>query len=53
MRGPYAKLAARNRALLKRVRKLRAEHPFWGYRRVWAYVRYVDRLVVNQSASTA
>jgi putative transposase len=48
MRGPYAKVAARNGALLERVRELKADHPFWGYRRVWAYLRYVDRLVVNQ-----
>ena len=33
MRGPYAKVAARNGALLERVRELKADHPFWGYRR--------------------
>jgi putative transposase len=48
MRGPYAKVAARNAALLERIRNLKAEHPFWGYRRIWAYLRYVDGLVVNQ-----
>jgi putative transposase len=48
MRGPYAKVAARNAALLERIRDLKAEHPFWGYRRIWAYLRYVDGLVVNQ-----
>jgi putative transposase len=48
MRGPYAKVAARNGALLERVRELNAGHPFWGYRGVWAYLRYVDRLGVNQ-----
>ena len=47
-RGPYAKVAARNAALLERIRALKAEHPFWGYRRIWAYLRYVDGLVVNQ-----
>jgi putative transposase len=39
MRGPYARVAARTAALLARVRKLKAEHPFWGYRRVWADLR--------------
>ena len=48
MRGPYAKVAARNGALLERVRELKADHPFWGYRRVWAYLRYIDGLTVNQ-----
>ena len=48
MRGPYAKVAARNAALLERIRAIKAEHPFWGYRRVWAYLRYLDGLAVNQ-----
>jgi putative transposase len=48
MRGPYAKVAARNGALLERVRELKADHPFCGYRRVWAYLRYIDGLTVNQ-----
>lgn len=48
MRGPYAKVAARNTGLLARIRELKAEHPFWGYRRIWAHLRYVDSLVVNQ-----
>lgn len=47
-RGPYAKVAARNAQLLERIRVLKADHPFWGYRRVWAYLRYVDGLTVNQ-----
>jgi putative transposase len=47
-RGPYAKVAARNGALLERIRALKAEHPFWGYRRIWAHLRYVDGLAVNQ-----
>lgn len=47
-RGPYAKVAARNAELLERIRALKADHPFWGYRRIWAYLRYVDGLVVNQ-----
>ena len=47
-RGPYTKVAQRNAALLERIRGLKADHPFWGYRRIWAYLRYVDGLVVNQ-----
>jgi transposase-like protein len=47
-RGPYTKVAARNAHLLERIRALKAEHPFWGYRRIWAYLRYVDGMVVNQ-----
>ena len=47
-RGPYAKVVERNAQLLERIRDLKAEHPFWGYRRIWAYLRYVDSLIVNQ-----
>jgi putative transposase len=47
-RGPYAKVAARNAERLKRIRALKADHPFWGYRRIWAYLRYGDGLTVNQ-----
>lgn len=46
-RGPYAKAAERNQDLLGRIRAVRANHPFWGYRRVWAHLRYVDELEVN------
>jgi putative transposase len=46
-RGPYAKVVARNAHLLERIRAIKAEHPFWGYRRIWAYLRYVDGLTVN------
>jgi HTH-like domain len=41
-------VAARNAQLRERIRALKAEHPFWGYRRIWAYLRYVDGLAVNQ-----
>jgi putative transposase len=45
-RGPYAKVATRNAALPERIRALKADHPFWGYRRIWAYLRFVDGLIV-------
>ena len=30
------------------MRALKVEHPFWGCRRIWAHLRYVDGLMVNQ-----
>ena len=27
---------------------MKAEHPFWGYRRIWAYLRFVEPLPVNK-----
>jgi transposase InsO family protein len=28
--------------------RLKAEHPFWGYRRIWAYLSFVERLAINK-----
>lgn len=47
-RGPYAKVGERNGALLERIRLVKAEHPFWGYRRVWAYLRYVEQQPITK-----
>lgn len=35
-RGPYKKVEERNTDLLKRIEEIKCDHPFWGYRRVWA-----------------
>lgn len=34
--------------LLARIRPLTEAHPFWGYRRVWAWLRYREGLRVNK-----
>jgi putative transposase len=34
--------------LLPRVQALKAEHPFWGYRRIWAYLHFIENLNVNK-----
>jgi putative transposase len=38
----------RDEDLLPRIQGLKAEHPFWGYRRIWAYLHFVERLAVNK-----
>jgi len=48
MRMPSNSVTLRNISLLQRIREIKVEHPFWGYRRVWAYLRYVDGLIVNK-----
>ncbi len=37
-----------DRAVLPIIRRLKAEHPFWGYRRIWAYLSFVERLRINK-----
>jgi hypothetical protein len=34
--------------LLKQIRIIKGDHPFWDYRRVWAYLRFVAGLPVNK-----
>jgi len=48
MRRASASVAARNEAVVARLRELKADHPFWGYRHCWAHLRYVDQLEVNK-----
>jgi putative transposase len=38
----------RDQQLLPRIEQLKADHPAWGYRRVWAYLKYRDELPVNK-----
>jgi putative transposase len=42
------RIVQRNEALLQRIQALKAEHPFWGYRRIWAYLRFVEQWPVNK-----
>lgn len=41
-------VATRNESIVERLRQLKCEHPFWGYRHCWAHLRYVDKLDVNK-----
>jgi transposase InsO family protein len=47
-RGASISVSLRNQPILERIRQIKAEHPFWGYRRTWAYLKYVEGLSVNQ-----
>jgi putative transposase len=38
----------RDEDLLPRIQALKAEHPFWGYRRIWAYLHFVEQLPINK-----
>lgn len=48
MRRPSESVIFRNEPLVERIRQIKSDHPFWGYRRMWAYLRYIDGLVVNK-----
>ncbi|MCP4051112.1 MAG: IS3 family transposase [Lentisphaerae bacterium] len=36
-----------NLRLIRHTHELKAEHPFWGYRRIWAYLRYRRKFKIN------
>jgi putative transposase len=48
MRKPSYSVTLRNEYVLIRIKSIKGEHPFWGYRRVWANPRYVGGLIVNK-----
>lgn len=39
---------ARDQELLPFIKELKSLHPFWGYRRVWASLRFHHQFLVNQ-----
>jgi putative transposase len=41
-------MTQRAERLVPRIQQLKAEHPFWGYRRIWAYLRFVEQVPVNK-----
>ena len=47
-RAESASVLERNSAILERIKELKAEHPFWGYRRMWANLRFAQGLEVNK-----
>jgi putative transposase len=49
MRRKESELTAeRNAPCIRRIKEIKAEHPFWGYRRTWAHLKYVDKLDINK-----
>jgi len=34
--------------LIETIKEIKLEHPFWGYRRVWAWLRFREKVLVNK-----
>jgi len=47
-RAGKAKASERNQDLVERLKALRLAHPFWGYRRMTAWLKYGEGLRVNR-----
>ena len=48
MRARKKSVIERDRILLERIKSLKQEHPLWGYRRVWSYLKYRQDVLVNK-----
>ena len=38
-----------DQSLLPRIYEIKADHPSWGYKRVWAYLRYRDEITIGKN----
>ncbi len=38
----------RNTTLLEQIKTLKTDHPLWGYRRIWSYLKYRQGIPVNK-----
>jgi hypothetical protein len=48
MRREAANTRERNLPIITPIKEIKLEHPFRGYRRIWAYLKYVDGLEINK-----
>jgi transposase InsO family protein len=39
---------ARNEAILAYIKEIKTDHPLWGYRRIWSYLKYREHIPVNK-----
>ena len=47
-RGRSLRVSQGDEDLVPCIQALKAEHPFWGYRRIWAHLRFVQQRAVNK-----
>jgi len=38
-----------DKPILDHILEIKAEHPLWGYRRIWAYLRYRERIIIGKN----
>ena len=41
-------VAKRNQILLEQIKEIKTDHPLWGYRRIWSYLKYRQGISVNK-----
>lgn len=48
-RGNYNAVTTRNAMIVARIQALKSYHPFWGYRRIWAHLTYIDEIKISKN----
>lgn len=48
-RGYYLAVKVKNQAIINKIEWLKGEHPFWGYRRIWAHLTYHDKVEISKN----
>jgi putative transposase len=48
MRRTSLSVITRNKALIEHIKAVKVDHPLWGYRRVWSYLKYREHIPVNK-----
>lgn len=47
-RAKSLSIAQRNQTLLAQIQAIKTDHPLWGYRRIWSYLKYRQGVSVNK-----
>ena len=47
-RAKSLNVIAHNQALLAQIQEIKTDHPLWGYRRIWSYLKYRQGIPVNK-----
>lgn len=47
-RAKSPSIIQRNQALLEQIKTIKTDHPLWGYRRIWSYLKYRQGVPVNK-----
>ena len=47
-RAQSLSVAKRNQTLVEQIKEIKTDHPLWGYRRIWSYLKYRQWFAVNK-----
>jgi len=48
-RGNYLKVMEKNKPTVDIISEIKSNHPFWGYRRVWAHLYFINKIKISKN----